>query len=766
MDMSERNVAQNYVAKRLEVNGIVQGVGFRPFVYQLAKRHGIKGEVANTSSGVSIHIEGHNENIESFHNDLSHKSPPLSRVTKISIHQETLKSYKSFSITKSIDNADTTTLISPDVSICEDCLHELFNPDDRRYKYPFINCTNCGPRYTIIDNIPYDRPNTSMKHFKMCKKCQDEYDNPDNRRFHAQPNACHVCGPHVTLYDNTRKKIATEDPIKKTAELLRQGQVVAIKGLGGFHLAADAENNDAVFRLRERKHREEKPFALMSYSIEDIRRYAVVDPEDETLLLSPQRPIVILNKKPSNSISEEVSPRNRNFGTMLPYTPIHYLLLRQGFTALVMTSGNMSEEPIAIDNEDAFDRLSEIADFFLIHNRDIYLRSDDSIVRNTAGSIRFIRRSRGYVPAPVFLKHNVPQVLACGAELKNTVCLTKNDMAFLSQHLGDLENASAYDFFSDTIEHMKRILNIKPEMLAHDLHPDYLSSRYAMEQPDIEKIPVQHHHAHIVSCMAENLVDGQVIGLSFDGTGYGPDGSIWGGEILVADKKEFTRRAHLSYVPMPGSAAAIREPWRMAISYLYDAFGDSFQDLNLPVLKEIDEKKVNIIKEMMSKGVNSPSTSSLGRLFDGVASILGIRQSVCYEGQAAMELEMFAGEKTSDVYEYEWTSGDRHEVLPKPIISGIVHDMETGVALSRISAKFHMTIIRMFSTLCEHIRTETGLNRVALSGGVFQNSIILTGLSRVLKEQNFQVFTHHLVPTNDGGISLGQAVIAAAVSDS
>ncbi len=756
-------MSENYIARRLEVDGIVQGVGFRPFVYQLAKRHSINGEVANTSSGVFIHIEGPDENIESFCDDLTHKSPPLSRITKLSIHQEKIKSYNTFSIAKSIDNAGMATLISPDVSICEDCLHELFNPDDRRYKYPFINCTNCGPRYTIIDNIPYDRPNTSMKHFKMCKQCQDEYDNPENRRFHAQPNACDVCGPHVTLYDNTRAIISAGDPIKKTAEFLKQGHIVAIKGLGGAHLAVDAENHDAVLRLRARKHREEKPLALMSYSINDIRRYAVVDPEDESLLLSHQRPIVILKKRDANSISEQVSPGNRYFGTMLPYTPIHYLLLRCGLTALVMTSGNMSEEPIAIDNEDAFDRLSEIADFFLMHNRDIYLRSDDSIVRNTAGSIRFIRRSRGYVPTPVFLKHTVPQVLSCGAELKNTVCLTKNNMAFLSQHIGDLENASAYNFFCETIEHMKRILNIKPELLAHDLHPGYLSSRYAMEQSDIETLPVQHHHAHIVSCMAENLVDGPVIGLSFDGTGYGPDGSIWGGEILVADKKEYTRRAQISDVLMPGSAAAIREPWRMAISYLYDAFGDSYQDLNLPVLKEIDAKNVNIIIEMMLKGVNSPRTSSLGRLFDGVAGILGIRQTVCYEGQAAMELEMVAEEKTDEVYDYEWTSGERYKVLPKPIISGIVNDMENGVSISRISAKFHMTIIRMFSNLCKHIRTETGLNRVALSGGVFQNSIILTGIIRLLKEQNFQVFTHHLVPTNDGGISLGQAVIAAAV---
>jgi len=759
-------VEENYIARRLEVNGIVQGVGFRPFVYQLAKHHGIKGEVANTSLGVSLHIEGPSEDIELFHHDLSHNNPPLARITQISIHPGSVKGYNDFSITQSLNNAGTETLISPDVSICEDCLHELLDPCDRRHKYPFINCTNCGPRYTIIDDIPYDRPNTSMKHFRMCKQCRDEYDNPENRRFHAQPNACEVCGPHVDLYRNTREMISTEKPVEKTAELLRQGHIVAVKGLGGFHLAADAENSDAVARLRARKHREEKPFALMSYSTDDIRKYAVVGPEDESLLLSPQRPIVILKKRPSNCISEQVSPANKNFGTMLPYTPIHYLLLGCGFAALVMTSGNMSEEPIAIDNEDAFERLSGIADFFLIHNRDIYLRGDDSIVRYAAGYTRFIRRSRGYVPTPVFLENKVPQILACGAELKNTVCFTKKNTAFLSQHIGDLENAAAYEFFDETIEHMKRILNIEPEILAHDLHPDYLSTRYAVEQPDIEKVPVQHHHAHIVSCMAENMLDGQVIGLSFDGTGYGPDGSIWGGEVLVADKKDFSRKAHLSYVPMPGSSAAVKEPWRMAISYLYDAFGDAFLDLDLPVLRDIDERNVNIISEMIIKRVNSPATSSLGRLFDGIASIIGMRHSVCYEGQAAMELEMISGEKTKEAYEYEWASGDMYTILPRPIISGVVNDMKKGVALSRISAKFHETLIRLFSNLCEDIRTETDLNRVALSGGVFQNEIILTGMIRALEERNFQVFTHHLVPTNDGGLSLGQAVIAAAFSGS
>ncbi len=758
------SVTEDYIARQFEIKGIVQGVGFRPFVYQLANKHEITGEVANTSSGVCVHTEGTKKNIESFFNELTEKTPPLACIIDISIYPKTVEGYKTFFITESISRADKSTLISPDVSVCEDCLKELFDFSNRRYQYPFINCTNCGPRYTIMDDIPYDRLNTSMKHFQMCFKCQTEYNDPKNRRFHAQPNACADCGPHVALYDNTRRKIPTENPIKKTVELLKQGHIIAIKGLGGYHIAVDAENNDAVVRLRNRKHREEKPFALMSCGINDIRKYAIFDPEEEALLTSPRRPIVILRKKNPNTISREVSPRNKNFGAMLPYTPLHYLLLSCGFTAFVMTSGNMSEEPIAIDNEDAFYRLSKIADYFLIHNREIYIRADDSIIRRVTGTTRLVRRSRGYIPTPVFLKQPVPPVLACGAELKNTVCLTKENRAFLSQHIGDLENVAAYDFFILTIKHMKRILDIEPKIIAYDHHPDYLSTRYALEQQDMEKIQVQHHHAHIASCMAENMVDDTVIGLSFDGTGYGTDGSIWGGEVLIADQKQFRRKAHLAYAHMPGSVAAIKEPWRMAISYLVNVFGDSFWRLDLPVLREIDTKKVNTIVEMISKKVNSPSTSSLGRLFDGIASILGIRHRVFYEGQAAMELEMIAHDKMLETYDYEWTTDDVHKVLLEPIISAVVHDIEKGVDLSRISSRFHMTIIQLFSELCEDIRGQTGLNCVALSGGVFQNAIILTGLIHALESKHFQVLSHRLIPTNDGGICLGQAVVAAAMA--
>jgi hydrogenase maturation protein HypF len=755
---------QAYAARRLEVNGIVQGVGFRPFVYNLARQYELKGEVANTSSGVSIHIEGEPERIRSFERELAKKSPPLAYVVEISSRPESVKKYSDFRIVKSKDQRLMSTLISPDVSICKDCLRELFDPGNRRYLYPFINCTNCGPRYTIIDDIPYDRPGTSMRHFKMCAACQAEYDDPTDRRFHAQPNACAACGPQVSLYDNHRKSVDAGDPIQKAAEFIRQGKIVAVKGLGGYHLAADAENSKAVIRLRSRKMREEKPFAVMSEDLQRIRQFARIGSEAQKLLTSIQRPIVLLPKKIPGPIAEEVAPRNRYWGVMLPYTPLHYLLLKHGFTALVMTSANLSEEPIAIDNDDAFARLADIADYFLIHNRQIYLRSDDSIVRNTAGQTRYIRRSRGFVPIPLFLNRTVPPILACGAELKNTICITKGDKAFLSQHIGDLENMDTLDFFKQTVAHLQRILEVRPEIIACDMHPDYLSSQYAAEQQGIRKVEVQHHHAHIVSGMAENKLEGAVIGLSFDGTGYGSDGTVWGGEVLIAEAKQFKRAAHLAYVRMPGSAAAIKQPWRMAISYLYDAFGENFSELDLPILKEIEAPKLKVVAEMILKGVNSPQTSSLGRLFDGVAAIAGIRHRVNFEGQAAMELEMLAAGDARSTYDYQWASGDPIKILPAPIIRGVVKDVQNGRSIAKISTKFHRTLIALFAEICTSVRHDAELNRVVLSGGCFQNAILLTGLIRELESRNFEVFSQRQAPCNDGGVALGQALVAAAVS--
>ena len=751
----------HHEARRLQVNGIVQGVGFRPFVYQLALRLGLKGEVANTSSGVSIHIEGPADRLRAFEADLAGKAPPLAHIVEVISRPEIIKSFSDFRITASRGGAAMATLISPDAAVCADCLREMFDPADRRYRYPFINCTNCGPRYTIIDDIPYDRPKTSMRHFTMCAACQAEYDDPLDRRFHAQPNACPVCGPRVGLWDARRREMGPGDPIAAAAELIRQGQIVAVKGLGGFHLAADALNAAAVARLRQRKLREEKPFAVMSPDLDAIRAYAVVEPDDETLLRSIQRPIVLLRKNETGRLAEEVAPRNPCVGAMLPYTPLHHLLLAHGFAALVMTSGNLSEEPIAIDNDDAFDRLAGIADYFLVHDRDIYLRSDDSVVRRAAGETRFLRRSRGYVPVPVFLKHALPPILACGAELKSTVCITKGDQAFISQHIGDLENLSTYEFFQKTVGHLQRILGVRPEVIACDLHPDYLSTRWADEQEAIPKIRVQHHHAHIVSGMAEHRLEGAVIGVACDGTGYGPDGTVWGGEVLVADAEGFERAAHLACVPMPGSAAAIKEPWRMAVSYLNDAFGADLWGLDLLVLLAAGPAKVRLMLEMAAKRLNSPLTSSLGRLFDGVAAIAGLRSRVTYEGQAAMELEMAAAEETESVYDYAWEEGAPCRILPAPIIRGVAADVGKGLGVPAISAKFHNTLVRMFSDLCESIRRQCGLGRVVLSGGVFQNARLLTGLIPALAARGFEVYSHRQVPANDGGIALGQALIAA-----
>jgi len=760
-------MAEAQIARRLEINGIVQGVGFRPFVYQLAHRHRLRGDVANTSAGVIIRIEGDRQSVEAFAAELAQNPPPLAHITEIRQQEVPPNGFSEFSIVASRGDAAMSTLISPDVSICQDCLAELFDPQDRRYRYPFINCTNCGPRYTIIEDIPYDRPKTSMKHFRMCPQCQAEYDDPTDRRFHAQPNACPVCGPQVTLRDRQGRVIDTADPIAEIARRLKQGAVAAIKGLGGFHLAADPTNEAAVQRLRRRKHREEKPLALMAADLKAVGGFAQFTAEEARLLQSAQRPIVLLRKKHPNAIAVSVAPRNGYFGVMLPYTPLHYLLLDCGLNALVMTSGNLSEEPIAIDNAEALLRLGEIADDFLMHDRDIYLRSDDSIVRRAAGGTRPLRRSRGFVPVPVFLKAKQPPVLAVGAELKNTVCLTRNDQAFVSQHIGDLENAATYDFFCMTVAHMQRILAIAPQTVAHDLHPDYLSTRWALEQTGWSSAAVQHHHAHIVSVLAEHRIDGPVIGLSFDGTGYGTDGAIWGGEVLIAETGSFQRAAHLAYVPMPGAAAAVRQPWRMALAHLFEAFGDSMWELDLAPLQAVEGAQRQVLQQVIERGINAPRTSSLGRLFDAVAAIVGLRGTVAFEGQAAMELEMAAGGsfQGAPVYDMRWSADDPIRIATAPIIRGVVGDVLAGRAAAEVSARFHATLVTLFADLCARLRRETGLQRIALSGGVFQNALLLEGLTAALEADRFQVFANRQVPTNDGGICLGQAVAAAAMLD-
>ena len=561
--------------------------------------------------------------------------------------------------------------------------------------------------------------------------------------------------------DSEGRPVACSDPLAQAGELLKQGRILAIKGLGGFHLAADAGNSQAVSLLRKRKLREEKPLAVMVPDVDAARSLAEVGPEEEALLTGFRRPIVLLKKRTPDALAPEVAPSNRNLGVMLPYTPMHYVLMKYSPGALVMTSGNLSEEPICIDNRDAIRRLGDIADFFLVHNRDIYLRSDDSIVRHGAGETRFIRRSRGYVPTPVFLKNKAPCILACGALLKNTVCLTRGDQAFVSQHVGDLENLETLEFFRLTIDHLKRILDIAPQAAAHDMHPDYLSTVFAKEL-DLPRVEVQHHHAHIVSCMAENQVEGRVIGVALDGTGLGTDRAIWGGEVMLCGMKDFQRAAHLSYTPMPGGDKAVKEPWRMAVSHLKGAFGKAFLDMKLPLLDTMDCTGIQIIDQMIDRSINAPLTSSTGRLFDAVAAITGLRLTASYDGQAAMELEMAADALADKPYEWAVTGEDSMEILTAPIIRGAARDVENGRPVSEIAGRFHATLIQAFAHVCQVLRKKTGVNQAALSGGSFQNSLLLGGLIRELENRGFIVHTHKICPANDGGLSLGQAMVAAA----
>jgi hydrogenase maturation protein HypF len=751
------------VRKQIAVSGIVQGVGFRPYVYRLANERQLSGSVRNTAAGVVIEVQGAGEAVDDFLTRLPAQSPPLARITAVSVRDLPCNGDRRFEIVATGGQENACTLISPDVAICVDCLRELFDPGDRRYKYPFINCTNCGPRFTIVRGIPYDRPLTSMAAFTMCPRCRREYEDPGDRRFHAQPNACWECGPQVELWDDSGEKLNPEDPIGAAAEQLKHGAVVAIKGLGGFHLAVDATNAAAVERLRERKGRVDKPFAVMVPSLDAAEDFCELDQAARQALSSTQRPIVLLRKRHPCAIPDAVAPFTRELGLFLPYTPLHYLLLaEEKFSALVMTSGNRSEEPIATDNAEAVGRLGGLADFFLVHDREILLRCDDSVVRVSGGGVRQMRRSRGYVPVPVFLAQDMPPVLAVGGELKNTICLTKGRHAFLSQHVGDLENLQAFRFFGEAIEHLERVLEIQPQAVAHDLHPDYFSTRWAQKQ-NLRLLGVQHHHAHIASCMAENHMEGRVIGIALDGTGYGTDGCIWGGELLLADYQGFERAGHLEYVPMPGGEAAVREPWRMAVSYLYRHFGRSFLDLQIPFVRQLDRGKVNLLLAAMNRKVNSPLTSSCGRLFDAVAALAGIRQKVNYEAQAAIELEMAIDPGAAPTgYELEIKHEDGHLVLTARLLfTELLADLQKSTPASIVSARFHRGLADALARATEMLRQRTRLERVCLSGGCFHNRFLLEQLQAALLTKGFEVFTHAEVPAGDGGLSLGQALVAA-----
>jgi hydrogenase maturation protein HypF len=753
------------VRRHIEVSGIVQGVGFRPYIYRLATERHLAGNISNTSSGVTIEVQGPSVAVEDFMARLPEEAPPLSRITEISVLELPCNGDREFRIIASRRGETVHTLISPDVAICDDCLREMLDPEDRRYGYPFINCTNCGPRFTIVRDIPYDRPHTSMAVFPLCPACQKEYEDPLNRRFHAQPNACWECGPQVELWDRTGHKLPGNDAIAQAAKALAAGLIVAVKGLGGFHLAADATNASAVALLRQRKHRVEKPFAVMVPNLDAADLLCELDESSRALMQTPQRPIVLLPKRVPSLVVGEVAPCNRYLGVFLPYTPIHHLLFAEGaFQALVMTSGNLSEEPIAIDNHEAVGRLSGLADYFLVHNRDILLRCDDSVVRVVAGIPRQMRRSRGFVPVPVFLKENLPPILAVGGELKNTICLTKDRHAFLSQHVGDLENVEGYKFFEEAITHLENILEIKTEIVAYDLHPDYFSTKWALRQRGKRLVGVQHHHAHIASCMAENQLDGQVIGFALDGTGYGTDGHIWGGEILIADYQDFERAAHFEYVGMPGGNAAIREPWRMAVSYLAHHFGREFLNFDIPFVHQLQKQPAELLIRMLQRKVNAPLTSSCGRLFDAVAAICGIRQQVNYEAQAAIELEMAMDDSEDQVaYPIDLKQDERAGLLitTRPLFESLIADLRHGTPIGVISRRFHNGLAEVFAQIATSIRQRTSLNRVCLSGGTFHNTYLLEKLSAKLAEHGFEVFTHREVPAGDGGLSLGQALVAA-----
>jgi hydrogenase maturation protein HypF len=743
----------------IRITGIVQGIGFRPFIYNLARSHSIQGWVLNNEKGVLIDAEAEDGNFDRFIQDIPKLAPPLARIESFELRQLDPLGYTTFEIKKSEEAQEKFVLISPDVATCDQCLSELFSPQDVRYHYAFINCTLCGPRFTIIQDIPYDRPKTTMAPFKMCPICQKEYEDPTNRRFHAQPNACPACGPSLRLEDKEGKELPG-DPIEKTLDLLRKGAIVAIKGLGGFHLACDAKNNDAVSSLRSRKYREDKPFAVMCQSLEEVKQHCEVNNEEKKLLLSVERPIVILKRKEGSTIAHAVAPYQDTLGVMLPYSPLHHLLLNGPLRSLVMTSGNVSDEPIAYKNGQAKSRLVNIADYFLFHNRDIHMRCDDSVTRVFEGTPYVLRRSRGYVPFPIKLSFPVEMILACGGELKNTFCLARGPYAFVSHHIGDLENLETLSSFQEGIEHFKRLFYIEPKAVVYDLHPDYLSTQYALSLPAIPKVGVQHHHAHIVSAMAENGIHGEVIGVALDGTGFGTEGTIWGGEFLKTSFADFDRLAHLKKVPMPGSSMAIKEPWRMAMVYLSEALGDEIKNVKIDLLQRIDLQKWDILKRMIEKKINTPLTSSMGRLFDAISSLLSVRDEVHYEGQAAIELEMIADHNGKETYSFQIQKDESPMVIdPIEMIRGVVLDLTKGISPSKISGKFHRTIASLIIETCGAIRSKERLNRVVLSGGVFQNIFLLSLVTKELKRSDFEVYTHHLVPANDGGISLGQAVI-------
>jgi hydrogenase maturation protein HypF len=751
----------------ISLHGVVQGVGFRPFVYRLASELNLPGWVMNSLEGVFIEVEGKQEILESFLLRIQQEKPALSYIQSLEFSYLDPASFTHFEIRESDSTGVISAFILPDIATCQTCLAEVFDPENRRYHYPFTNCTNCGPRYTIIEALPYDRPNTSMKTFRMCPDCREEYENPKDRRFHAQPNACPVCGPQLELWDASGRIISNrEDAILEAAREINKGKIIAIKGLGGFHLVVDAGNQKAVETLRLRKHREEKPFALMYPSLEHINNDCRVSHLEARLLCSTESPIVLLERKQAvnSSIALAVAPHNPYLGIMLPYTPLHHLLMKELDTPVIATSGNLSDEPICIEEQEALKRLSGIADLFLVHNRPIVRHVDDSIVRIVLGRELVLRRSRGYAPLPVRCKGLVPGILAVGGHLKNTIAVSVEKNIFISQHIGDLENNEAAEAFQRVIESFRSLYRIDPILVATDLHPDYQSTKFARTL-GIPVVTVQHHYAHVAACMAENELDGSVLGVSWDGTGYGLDDTVWGGEFLLTDEKSFTRVASFRKFRLPGSGMAVKEPRRTALGLLYEIYGAKlFEQKDLASVRAFSEQDLTVLSQMLQKGINSPWTTSAGRLFDAVASISGHRQLINFEGQAAMELEFLINQEenpesypmtVSDQTGSDETGTQTQLVVDwEPMIRAVIDDVRCGIPLAKISRKFHNSMVEAIVQVAKHIKEK----RVVLTGGCFQNKFLLEQAVHRLEAEGFRPYWHQRIPPNDGGIALGQIV--------
>lgn len=752
--------------RKIEIRGIVQGVGFRPAVYRLAKKHNIKGSVYNDTRGVVLDIEGLSGEIDSFLKELKKKPPPLANIDKLTSKKLALKKYRDFRIIESKEQKEKTTLVSPDIATCRECQKELLDSEDRRYLYPFINCTNCGPRFTITKKLPYDRKNTTMKKFEMCEQCKTEYENPEDRRFHAQPDACGKCGPQIKLTNAKGKEIKC-DPIEETIELLKKGKIVAVKGLGGFHLACNAKDKEAIKTLRERKNRPHKPFALMAGRLSVISKFVNVSDEEKSLLQSPRAPIVLLEKKKKRTLPDNIAPNNNFLGFMLPYTPLHILLFQKQETieVLVMTSGNKIDEPLAIANDEAFEKLGNIADYFLIHDRDIWIGADDSIARIIGGEPLLLRRSRGYAPEPIRSPvGSKKKIIGFGAHKHNTFAISRGDEIFVSHYIGETDNLETIKAFERGIRHFINFFDIPPDIAVVDLHPEYEATKFGkkwVKENNKPLIEVQHHHAHIASCLLDNALDEKVIGVSWDGTGYGADGKIWGGEFLIADLEGYERRAHLQYIPLPGGEMAVKEPWRMGAVYLYKTFGKDFLNIDIDFVKRLDRQKWAVIENMIDKKVNSPETSSIGRLFDAVSSITGVRNVITYQGQAAIELEMIAKETGKEFYEFDIRKENGIYVInSSPVIDSIIKDIKNEIAPDAISARFHVGLEEMIVRVSSLLREETRIKKVCLSGGVFQNMLLRKLTTERLEKNNFKVYNHKNIPPNDGGISAGQVAVA------